>query len=369
MFLVTAFLSCLCIPAIGPGIHPSVAPHDPGLSSVRITRRAEGVVVHAAFANADFKTAAALDENGDGAIDAAELARGSTAVGELVHTGFVLRTAGGLGVAETLRATEISAQLAENHDVELTMHFRSVPGDVTLVVELLSRLSRGHRSYVAALAGEVESDDAIVADALLSPLAREFPLPAATVVVAGFSQATHFFVLGIEHILIGFDHLAFLLALLVVGITLRRAVATITAFTVAHSLTLVAASLGVVRLPGVLVESTIAASIVWVAVANICRRRKSAAHRWPLAFGFGLVHGFGFASVLADLHIGGPGMLAPLVTFNLGVEVGQLAFAAVVLPLLWLAARQPRLRHVPLLLSIAVGAAGAFWFVQRTIGW
>lgn len=337
------------------------APHDPGLSSVHVSRTAERVHVHAAFANADFQAAASLDRDGNGAIDAAELASAGPGLADLVTSRFVLRDGEIL-----LPATLTAARIAENADVELELSFAAPSGTASVAFEaaFLQRLSRGHRCYTCF----VDAGGEVVTDALLTPARNRFGLPTIDAAVAsGFAQSWSFFVFGIEHILIGFDHLAFLLALLVAGVAWRRVVATITAFTIAHSITLLAAALGVLRLPSLLVEATIAGSIVVVAAANLLQGRRPA-HRWPLAFAFGLVHGFGFAGVLADLRVGGDAALLPLVTFNLGVEVGQLAFALVVVPLLAFAARRPWGRRVPGVVSIAVGAAGLFWLGQRLTG-
>lgn len=337
----------------------AIAPHDPGLSSVRVTREADHVLVHAAFANADFRAATALDADRDGHLTANELAAGHAALVQVATDGFAFGPAGARHNGELLRAT-----IAENDDVELTLRFALAPADAELALALpfLTRLAHGHRCYTSL----VGADEAILADALLSPAAAAFALPAVGAApAAGFGQAMRFLGLGVEHILTGFDHLAFLLALLVAGTSLRRVVATITAFTVAHSVTLLAAARDVVHLPGQLVEATIAGSIVVVAVANLLQRGR-AAHRWPLAFAFGLVHGFGFASVLADLSIGGAS-IAPLLTFNLGVELGQLAFAAVVVPLLLLAARRGHGRFTGAFVSTAVGIAGTWWLIERLL--
>jgi len=343
--------------ALAAAVTAGIAPHDPGLSSIRITRTGDGIVVHAAFANADFRGATLLDVDGDGRLRADELVHGDAAIRRVVRDGFVLRV-GGVAMAGELVATAI----AENDDVELVVRHGAVAGDAILELSFLARLARGHRCYIALL-GDGED---VLADALLRPTAAAFVLPAANEPGgAGVGQAMQFLVFGVEHILIGFDHLAFLLALLVAGSSLGRVVATITAFTVAHSVTLVAAALGVVRLPGLLVEAVIAASIVVVALANLLQRGQ-ASHRWPLAFGFGLVHGFGFASVLADLSIERASVL-PLLTFNLGVELGQLAFAACVVPLLGLASRRGHAPVVATVVSIAVGIAGTCWLVERLL--
>ena len=338
--------------------------HDPGLSSVRLARSTDTLVVHAAFANADFAAATAVDANRDGAIDGQELSAAADGLLSLLAADFVLHGRNG-----ARRADQLSAALAANNDVELTFVF----GDADVLlggrleVSFLQRLSRGHRCYAAALA----AGETVLVDALLTVREHDFQLPdqwEGITADSGFGQGTRFFVLGVEHILIGFDHLAFLLALLVAGGGLRKALATITAFTAAHSLTLAAAALGVVRLPALSVEIAIAGSIVWVAIENLVRRGRSARHRWPVAFAFGLVHGFGFANVLADLHVGGADMLTPLLTFNLGVEVGQVAFAALVVPLVALAARRQGARWMPTAVSIAIGLAGLFWVWQRTLG-
>jgi hypothetical protein len=118
----------------------------------------------------------------------------------------------------------------------------------------------------------------------------------------------------------------------------------------------------------VLVEASIAASIVAVAVANLLQR-SGTAHRWPWAFGFGLVHGFGFASVLANLDImsaQSPG-LAPLLSFNVGVEIGQLAFALATVPLLRFLARHPRGARVAPMVSLGVGLLGCWWLCERLL--
>jgi hydrogenase/urease accessory protein HupE len=177
-----------------------------------------------------------------------------------------------------------------------------------------------------------------------------------------------FLTLGIEHILTGYDHLAFLFALLVAGGTFGSAARIITSFTLAHSLTLALATFGLVHLPSWLAEPLIAASIVYVGLENLFRRDHG--RRWLLTFGFGLVHGFGFASVLRELGIGagGSGAAVPLFSFNAGVEIGQIAIALLTLPAIWKLSRRPAFetRAVPAC-SILVALLGAWWLVQRTL--
>ncbi|MFO1318965.1 MAG: HupE/UreJ family protein [Burkholderiales bacterium] len=142
----------------------------------------------------------------------------------------------------------------------------------------------------------------------------------------------HYLLAGIEHIAIGFDHLAFLFAVILWGRRFWPLAAVVTAFTVAHTVTLALAVLDVARLPAALVELLIALSIVYVAAENFFVR--DVRHRWGLTFLFGLVHGFGFASVLRDYGLPGDARVPALAAFNVGVEIGQLAFVGIALTLI-----------------------------------
>ncbi len=178
--------------------------------------------------------------------------------------------------------------------------------------------------------------------------------------------------LGTLHILSGYDHLAFLVVLIVASRRLRSLVGVVTAFTAAHSLSLAAAALGWVDLPARLVELSIALSIAYVACENLLQKEPRTP--WIEAFGFGLLHGLGFAGFLQDALAGEPLVLSALFGFNLGVELGQLA---VVVPLVLLCTLLPRglprpagivPRRVGVALSALVAACGFLWFFQRT-GW
>ncbi len=178
------------------------------------------------------------------------------------------------------------------------------------------------------------------------------------------SSRLGFFRLGVEHILRGYDHLLFLAALLLPGGRLLSMLAIVTAFTLAHSVTLALAVLRVVTLPDRVVECAIALSIVWVALENVLLPR-APSRRWVVSFVFGLVHGFGFASTLLALDLPPRNMALALLGFNLGVETGQAVVVALLVPLLaWM--RQwpwePRMVRVA---SLAVAAIGLVWFVER----
>ena len=185
---------------------------------------------------------------------------------------------------------------------------------------------------------------------------------------------------GVWHIWIGFDHILFLLSLLLPAVGLWAArrwqpvdrfgqavwevVRVVTAFTVAHSVTLTLATLGVVSLPSRLVESAIAASVVLAALNNVWPVFHG--RRWWVAFAFGLVHGFGFASVLAELGLPQDVLALALVGFNIGVELGQLAIVAVFLPLAFALRRTQLYRHAVMVGgSLLIAVLAAVWFVER----
>jgi hypothetical protein len=185
------------------------------------------------------------------------------------------------------------------------------------------------------------------------------------------SVAMSYTLLGIEHIGFGIDHLLFVLALLIITSGTMRLIKTVTAFTVAHSMTLALATLGFVHIPSTPVEATIALSIVFVAL-EIIRRREGGngiASRapWIVAFIFGLLHGFGFAGALSEVGLPQNHIPAALFFFNVGVEIGQIAFIAVVLGFIALVRRIPlRLpRWAELVPPYAIGSVAMFWVVQR----
>jgi hydrogenase/urease accessory protein HupE len=171
-------------------------------------------------------------------------------------------------------------------------------------------------------------------------------------------------ILGIEHILTGYDHLLFLVALLATARGAWSVVRIVTAFTLAHSVTLSVAALGVVTIPDRIIEPLIAATIVWVALENLFAAEPDR-RRWIWSFGFGLVHGFGFASVLGELGLKGATLVRGLVGFNVGVEIGQLIFVAVFLPALMWLSRGRGGRLTPRIASLAVAAIGTYWLVER----
>ena len=169
---------------------------------------------------------------------------------------------------------------------------------------------------------------------------------------------------GVAHIGTGWDHILFVLALLLGIRTARAAVLVVTAFTVAHSLTLALSVLDVVDVDAAVVEAAIAASVIYVAVENLWREPR---HRWAWALGFGLIHGLGFAGYLKELDLFSHGVVGPLVAFNVGVEAGQLGIVAVAFPLMVAGRRWDRWPKVSAGMSLAMAGFGAYWLITRTL--
>lgn len=185
--------------------------------------------------------------------------------------------------------------------------------------------------------------------------------------------ARTYFVTGVEHILMGYDHLLFVLCLVLLLNGAWRVAATVTAFTIAHSLTLVATTLELISVPGPPVEATIALSIVFLAVEIVKRKpgelRLSERFPWVVAFLFGLLHGFGFAGALAEIGLPQGEVPMALLTFNLGVEAGQLVIVAVAMLVLWALHRIHALyaARAQLVSAYAIGGIAVMWFLQRVL--
>ena len=221
---------------------------------------------------------------------------------------------------------------------------------------------------ISRLSGETHS-------LLASPKQTEVFIPA----VESFgSVARDYLTLGVEHILEGYDHLLFLVCLMLIAGTGRRILITITGFTIAHSITLALSALGVVHVPIAPVEAAIALSIVFLAVEIVRGDKNSFTYRYPIAVSssFGLLHGFGFAAVLGETGLPQTEIPAALLFFNVGVEIGQILFVAVVIAVYQLIRFVGRtsfdrdlsvdaLRPLQTPAAYAVGILGSFWMIQR----
>lgn len=183
-----------------------------------------------------------------------------------------------------------------------------------------------------------------------------------------FAVVQKFVPAGVEHILIGPDHILFLVGLLLLGGSLKRLALIVTGFTVAHSVTLSLAALNLLNPPARIIEPAIALSIIYVGADNLLIRDGRDARAW-IALVFGFIHGFGFANVLREMNLPPRALGWSLASFNIGVEIGQLAVVVVVASVLAaVRTSNPRLaRRVAVVGSVAVILAGVFWFVQRIV--
>jgi hypothetical protein len=206
--------------------------------------------------------------------------------------------------------------------------------------------------------------------ALLKPLASAVVLQPAT----GSGAAVRaYFRLGVAHIWSGYDHLLYLLGLMLLVGNLRALLGVITAFTAAHSLTLALSVLGIVKLQPAPVEAAIALSILFVAVelrrGQLGKPGYAHAHPWVVAFAFGLLHGFGFAGALRSIGLPDGAIAAPLLLFNLGIEAGQVVFVAAVAGAFWLLVRRAPAARPALYraLPVAIGALASWWLIERSL--
>jgi len=307
-----------------------------------------------------------FDDDGDGLLDVAEIDRHRAALGAQVSRRLSLTMDGRPGalVFEDLMLSHVDEPGFRGGEHVVVVRRYRWPQPVTgftLAVDAFDRPgTRDGKLVVRALQGENSEAAAFSAER------REF-----TYFAGGWAALKSFTLLGAEHILLGADHLLFLLTILVAGAGWRYWLAVITSFTIAHSITLALAALGWVRLPGAVVEPLIAASIVLLAVDNLVRGERAVRHRVALVFACGLLHGLGIASVLEDFGMAGGSKLPSLVGFNLGVEAGQLLFVGAALGLLAAARRllapawQGRMVQA---CSVVAALAGGGWLVQRVMG-
>jgi hypothetical protein len=324
-----------------------------------------------------------LDRNNDAVIDWGEVRTRHTEIAAYALSHLALTTAAPNGGNCPL---EVSEHLVDNHTdgayavLKLVGHCPTPASAISVNYSLLFDVDAQHRGLLKLTSRGAENDAAPFV------LSAVFPADNATQTLAlsapgTLSQLATFVADGVKHIAIGFDHILFLIALLLPAVLIRTAgqwlpvadlrpafwsvFKIVTAFTLAHSITLSLAVLGVVQLPSRFVESAIAASVLITALDNLWPflPRK----RWLVAFGFGLLHGFGFASVLIDLKLPTSTLLLSLLGFNIGVEIGQLILVALLVPLAYVSRASWGYKRLALGTGSAVIAAISLgWLVERS---
>jgi hypothetical protein len=323
----------------------------------------------------DGELAVGLDRDGNGKVTWGELRASQAALQIYVLEHLHLSGAEGL-CRMTFSSVEVNERVDGNY---LWLPFTAACGNVgkrlSIEYTVLDVEDPSHRGLLTLSANGATQTAVLGGASTLRLFELDHPSP--------WSAFVEYLRAGIWHIWSGIDHLLFLLSLLLPAVLVRRQnrweavpmaapafaniVKVVTAFTLAHSITLSLAAFDVIRLPGRLTESIIAASIIVAALNNVFPRVTEG--RWRIAFAFGLLHGFGFASVLAEMGLPKGARLVSLVAFNLGVEVGQLAVVLAVMPLAYLLRSTALYRRgVMPWGSSAIAALALVWFVQRALG-
>ena len=259
--------------------------------------------------------------------------------------------------------TESSAVSKDTHSA-LTLRYRwDMPMDDLVITYNLFGEDRGTAQALATIVQSKGKGDGAQSSTRHVVFTPDSPTVALRTIQAQGRQFFDFLRLGVAHILTGYDHILFLISLLVAGGGLRELWKIVTAFTLAHSITLSLAVLNIVTLPSVWVERAIALSLIYVAVENIFR--KQIHHRWRLTFAFGLIHGLGFAGILQELNLSTVNLPLVLTSFNLGVELGQLVIISVTYTALQWLRHQPWSMHLRYTVSWGVGIIGCLLLAQR----
>ena len=351
--------------------------HKPSDSylTLRATQGSSDITVRWDIALRDLDYVLQLDRDGNGELNWGEVRQRGDEITKLATSRLALSSADKACTWASTAPLMLDKHSDGNYAVlSLSAQCDGLANEVKVAYSLFFDVDPTHRGLVQWIAPGSEAAQALIfgAESASQSLALQ---------PAGVWQTLRQYIVdGVWHIWIGYDHILFLLALLLPAVLVRRqdqwepapqlggavkeVFKVVTAFTLAHSITLSLAALEVITLPSRLVESAIAASVIVAALNNL--RGTVEGRRWVMAFVFGLIHGFGFASVLADLGLPKDALVLALVGFNVGVELGQLAIVAVFLPLaFWL--RATRFYRVGVLKGGSVGVAilAAWWLVQR----
>ncbi|HEY0137591.1 MAG TPA: HupE/UreJ family protein [Nannocystis sp.] len=345
---------------------PALA-HEVGLSRGVYVVEGEVVAAELTFARDELRgIAPALDTDGDGTLSGPELAAGTGAL-QVVVTGVQVA-----GDGQECSGAVVDAALTEGDGARMHLRYAcpAAPRRLELNMPLLATLASGHRhlAEVRRPATDAAPEGVRLAEPVLHSRSATASVELGEPTAPSRPPVSAYFLIGVEHILIGIDHLVFLLGLVVIGGRLRSLIAVITAFTIGHSLSLALATLGIWTPDPGFVEPAIALSIAYVGIENFLKA--DAGGRWRITLPFGFVHGFGFAGVLAEIGVPDDAIVSALLLFNLGVEAGQLLVLALVLPLLALLGKSPAYQRVrgPRWISAAIVIAGLYWFVERVLG-
>jgi hydrogenase/urease accessory protein HupE len=294
-----------------------------------------------------------IDKNRDNRISLPELDDAIERIFAAVGQHFVVE-----GSGAPIHTTVERYRLADETSVSLDLLYRFASEVTTIkVTSTLAAITQpNHRHLMSVTTGSVTHEAILDLDL---PSAR-FDSTGARSYLRTFGS---FLRLGVEHIFTGYDHLAFLVGLLIATASFRSLVKIVTSFTVAHSITLALATFDAVVLPTRVTESLIALSIAYVAAENLLRSR--AIERYRITFLFGLVHGFGFSTILRQMQLPRRDLALSLFSFNAGVELGQILFVAIVFPMMMYLAGSAWQNRVRSAVSFGIVCLSMYWFVDR----
>jgi len=355
----------LIIISLLSGLTTTAFAHDHGLSFAELSVTKDQVQAHLVFARSDLESLVEINVNQAGKIS------------------FDSGLAGFASEALTIKqknkvssADLVSLSIDESDAIHIKLsYFLTTNEKIIVQSPIITNLSRGHRQYLSVFNNEKE----LIGDAILSTGSQQLQVDFKT--QSYTATFTKFLKEGIHHIWIGLDHILFLVTLLLPAVlvfikdrwfsvakikdALTSTLKVVTAFTLAHSITLSLAVLNIIYIPSRLVESVIAFSVAMTALNNLYPFFTNS--RWLLAFVFGLVHGFGFAGVLTDLGIPDDRLFTVLLGFNLGVEAGQIAIVSFLLPVLYVL-REASFYRIMILRggSIAALLIAVIWFFERS---
>lgn len=364
-------------------LSPTALAHRPGEGYVFINIGEDKVHGEITATLDDLDRVLSLDLDSDGVVSDAEVDVGRERIFEYFAANVSISESNGENVLQLRDLSLVDLDIGRFVAISYESDALDVRQDIAVSYSMLFEANADHRGFLVlqsnAITGEKfegEGEEVLI----FTPGGQERILPAGGVSAwAGFGD---FLIHGIWHIWIGIDHILFLVALVLPSVLIRNAdgwqpvsdmrstiwqvVKIVTLFTIAHTITLTFATLSIIQLPSRLVESVIAASVAFAALNNVYPiLRKGMGY---VVFAFGLFHGFGFASVLQDLIISPKSLVVDLLAFNLGVEIGQIAIVAVVVPILF-AIRNQRI-YIPWVLksgSALIAVLAIVWLAERSL--
>ncbi|MBM3625922.1 MAG: HupE/UreJ family protein, partial [Alphaproteobacteria bacterium] len=337
----------------------SAMAHTPDISTGKIAPKDNRVfIVDVGFLGTDLERMFQETMNERIGVDLSPPGALEAEIGKFVEKRIAMRDGSGRACVETIGKVGEDPENQDSALVVLRFDCGATEGPLFYDATKLLAAQGAKGKHLVALEGENAGQTMLYPDD--PPLDLSKPMETMAQLMWKFVKA------GVEHIVTGYDHLCFLFALILWANRIWPVVKIVTAFTISHSITLSLAALNIFTLPSTLVESLIAASIIFVAVENFFSRDVD--NRWRNTFFFGFIHGFGFASALTEMGVPQGGVVPALAAFNIGVELGQIAIVFAAMPILFLIDKQTggkRSEKLVYALSALIAVAGLYWLLKR----